>query len=363
MLPDVTKITVEGYRSIEQTSIDLHRINILIGANGSGKSNFISLFDLLRAIIQNNLQTHIAECGGANTQFYLGTKHTKTISVKIEIDENTYEFKLAADTSDACYFAEEIVTFWIKRLYPEEPYKENLGVGHRETRLMESSKYKTVQTFTRENIKSWFVYHFHDTGDYSPLKRTADIDEIEYLLPDGGNLAAYLYHLQETAPEHYQGILSAIHLILPGFKEFTYLKEEKSNTIKLRWKTSSSGDYTLPVSAFSDGTLRFIALATLFLQPNPPKLIIIDEPELGLHPYAINILADLIRIAGKKSQIILSTQSAQLISEFTPDDIIIVENENGATTLTRPNQKTLENWLTDYTLGDIWQSNIIGGNP
>ncbi len=362
MLPDVTKITVEGYRSIEQTSIDLHRINICIGANGSGKSNFISLFDLLRAITQNNLQTHIANCGGANTQFYLGTKRTETISVKIEIDENTYEFKLAADTNDACYFTEENVTFWIKRLY-EEPYKENLGAGHRETRLMELSGDRTVQSFTRENLESWFVYHFHDTGDHSPLKRTADIDEIAYLLPDGGNIAAYLYHLQENAPEHYRGILSAIQLILPGFKEFTYLKEEKSNTVKLRWKTITSGDYTLPISAFSDGTLRFIALATLFLQPEPPKLIIIDEPELGLHPHAITLLAELIHIASSKSQIILSTQSAQLVSEFSPEDIIIAENENGATTLSRPNPESLNEWLTDYTLGDIWQSNVIGGNP
>ncbi|MDU9376526.1 hypothetical protein McpSp1_11470 [Methanocorpusculaceae archaeon Sp1] len=363
MLPDVTKITVGGYRSIEHTTIDLHRINILIGANGSGKSNFISLFDLLRAITQDNLQTHIARSGGANTQFYLGTRHTKTIAVKIEIDENTYEFKLAADTSDACYFDEEIVTFWIKRLY-DEPYKESLGSGHRETRLSQvKSGDNTIQSFTRKNLESWFVYHFHDTGDHSPLKRTADIDEIAYLLPDGGNLAAYLYHLQQNEPEHYQGILSAIQLILPGFREFTYLKEEKSNTVRLRWKTTTSGDYTLPVSAFSDGTLRFIALATLFLQSKPPKLIIIDEPELGLHPHAITILAELIHIASSKSQIILSTQSSQLVSEFTPEDIIIAESVNGATTLSRPDKESLNEWLTDYSLGDIWQSNVIGGNP
>ncbi|MDE2519952.1 MAG: AAA family ATPase, partial [Methanocorpusculum sp.] len=260
MLSDVTQITIKGYRSLEQTSIPLHRINILIGANGSGKSNFISLFDLLRAITQNNLQTHIAQCGGANTQFYLGTKHTETLSIKIEIGNNTYEFKLAADTADACYFAEETVTFWNKRNYPK-PYTEKLGTGHRETHLGESSGDPTVQSFTRDNLESWFVYHFHDTGDHSPLKRTADIDETAYLLPDGGNLAAYLYHLQKTAPDHYQGILSAIQLILPGFKEFTYRKEEKSNTVRLRWKTATSGDYPLPISAFSDGTLRFIALA------------------------------------------------------------------------------------------------------
>lgn len=362
MLPDVTRISVEGYRSIEQTSIDLHRINILIGANGSGKSNIISLFDLLRAITRNNLQTHIAKCGGANTQFYLGTKRTETISLKIELDETTYECKLAADTNDACYFAEEIVTQWRKRQY-EDPHTEHLGTGHRETRLHERSGNPVIQSFIRENLESWFVYHFQDTGDYSPLKRTADIDEIAYLLPDGGNLAACLYHLQENAPEHYRGILSAIQLILPGFKEFTYRKEEKSNTVRLRWKTVTSGDYTLPITAFSDGTLRFIALATLFLQPKPPKLIIIDEPELGLHPHAITILAELIHIAGSKSQIILSTQSAQLVSEFSPEDIIIAENENGATTLSRPNPGILNDWLTDYSLGDIWQSNLIGGNP
>lgn len=362
MLPDVTKITVEGYRSIEQASIDLHRINILIGANGAGKSNFISLFTLFRAIIQTNLQIHIANCGGAGTQFYLGPKHTETIFVQIDFNENTYQFKLAADTNDDCYFVEENVSFWIKRLY-NELYHEELGAGHRETRLRESREGRTVQSFTRENIKSWFIYHFHDTGDHSPLKLTADIDDIAYLLPDGRNLAAYLYHLQESAPEYYQGILSTIQLILPGFKEFTYLKDEKSNTIKLRWKTVTSGDYTLPISAFSDGSLRFIALTTLFLQPAPPKLIIIDEPELGLHPYAINVLAELIHIASLKSQIILSTQSAQFISAFSPEDIIIVENKNGATTLSRPDPDSLKDWLTDYTLSDIWQRNIIGGNP
>lgn len=361
-LPDITKITIEGYRSIKQTSIDLHRINILVGANGAGKSNFLSLFTLLRAIVQNSLQNYIANCGGASSQLYIDAKHTESFSIKIEIDENTYEFKLAADVEDACYFEEEIVTFWIKRLY-DEPYMEYLGHGHRETHLSKLVEGRTVRSFTRENLESWFVYHFHDTSDKSPMKLTADIDEISYLLPDGRNLAAYLYYLRENAPEHYQEILYVVQLIFPVFKEFTYIKDEKSNTIKLRWKTTAFGDSTLPISSFSDGTLRFIALATLFLQPEPPKLILIDEPELGLHPHAIILLAELIHIASSKSQIILSTQSTQLISTFSPENIIITENENGATNLSHVEPSTLKTWLEDYTLGAIWQSNIIGGNP
>jgi len=369
ILFSLKKIEISGYRSIAHTEVDLHEINILLGANGVGKSNFISTFDLLNAVINRRLQLFFSDNGGADTQFYYGTKTTDRIYVKVYFGDNTYSFSLGADTNDVPYFLEEKTTFHIQRLYAS-PYVEILGNGHRETKLWEYTRAvvggskKTVSDYVLEYMIGWIVYHFHDTGKYSPLKRTADIDEINYLYPDGKNLAAYLYHIKRKFPQHYEKICSTIQLVYPEFEDFIFIIQEEANTVRLRWKNKYSRHYTFPISALSDGTLRFIALTTLLLQPNPPKFILIDEPELGLHPYAIDMLADLIKIASNASQILLSTQSVQLVNNFGLTNILIAENTDGQTTITRPqNIDELNEWMEDYTLGELWQNNLLGGNP
>ena len=113
----------------------------------------------------------------------------------------------------------------------------------------------------------------------------------------------------------------------------------------------------------SDGTLRFICLTTALLQPDPPSAIIIDEPELGLHPYAIEILAELIEATARKTQLIVSTQSPALLDYFEPKDIIIVNRKKGASVFERLNKEDLSTWLKDYSLGDLWRKNIIAGGP
>jgi len=363
------KIEISGYRSIAHTEVDLHEINILLGANGVGKSNFISTFDLLNAVINRKLQLFFAENGGADTQFYYGTKTTDRIYVKVSFGDNTYSFSLGADTNDMPYFLEEKTTFHIQHLYAG-PYFEILGNGHRETKLWEHTRAvvggskKTVSDYVLEYMIGWIVYHFHDTGKYSPLKRPADIDEFNYLHPDGKNLAAYLYHIKSNNSQHYEKICATIQLVYPEFEDFIFIIQEEANTVKLRWKNKYDRHYTFPISALSDGTLRFIALTTLLLQPNPPKFILIDEPELGLHPYAIDMLADLIKIASNASQILLSTQSVQLVNNFGLTNILIAENTDGQTTITRPqNIDELNEWMEDYTLGELWQNNLLGGNP
>lgn len=363
------KIEISGYRSIAHTEVELKKINILLGANGVGKSNFISTFDLLNAVINRKLQLFFAENGGANTQFYYGTKTTEKISVKVFFGDNTYSFSLGADTDDKPYFLEEETTFHIRSRYAE-PYSETLGTGHRETKLWDTTQKslgkdkKTVSDYVLEYMVGWIVYHFHDTGKYSPLKSTSDIDEISYLHPDGKNLAAYLYNIKAEFPQHYGKICSTIQLVYPEFEDFIFIIQEEANTVRLRWKNKYSRHYTFSISALSDGTLRFIALTTLLLQPNPPKFILIDEPELGLHPYAIDMLSDLIHIASNKSQILLSTQSVQLVNNFHLEDILIAENKDGQTTITRPqNIEELNEWMEDYTLGELWQNNLLGGNP
>ncbi len=205
------------------------------------------------------------------------------------------------------------------------------------------------------------IYHFQDTGDTSPLKRVSGIFQTRYLHPDGDNLAAFLYEIKNNYPKNYDSIITAIQFAFPDFKNFIFHKTE--DNVRLLWNDKYAEHYDFPLSALSDGTLRFIALSTLLLQPNPPKFIIIDEPELGLHPEAIEILAELIKLASANSQLLISTQSVQLVNCFTPGDILIAEKEHGETKITRPDTEELKDWLKDYTLGEIWRKNIMGGNP
>lgn len=132
--------------------------------------------------------------------------------------------------------------------------------------------------------------------------------------------------------------------------------------ISLEWEEKDSDMY-LDATNLSDGTLRFIALATLLLQPNLPHTIIIDEPELGLHPAAINKLGALIKRASAKNQLIIATQSIELINNFSIDDLIIVERNNNQSTFSRLNEEDFSNWREEYSVGELWEKNVIGGRP
>jgi predicted ATPase len=134
--------------------------------------------------------------------------------------------------------------------------------------------------------------------------------------------------------------------------------------IQLEWRQKDS-DYPFLASHLSDGTLRFMCLATALLQPSPPATMLFDEPELGLHPYALTLLANLFKQAAKgtSQQVIVSTQSAQLVNEFEPEDIVVVERTQGESVFGRLESAKLSGWLEDYTLGELWQKNVFGGGP
>lgn len=153
-------------------------------------------------------------------------------------------------------------------------------------------------------------------------------------------------------------------MVAPFFDDFILeiIKKGEKDTVKLSWKQKAS-DYPMQPYHFSDGTIRFICLATTLLQPNPPSTVVIDEPELGLHPYAIEILAELIQSAAKKTQLIISTQSPALIDCFSPNDIIVVNRKNGASIFERLDTDTLTSWLEDYSLGELWRKNVVTGGP
>ncbi len=212
---------------------------------------------------------------------------------------------------------------------------------------------------------NWKIFRFRTTLTGAGVKRAGSVDDNDYLRYDASNLAAYLYRLRQLHPATYQQIRKTIQLAIPFFDDFI-LKPETLNggnqQIRLLWQQQGS-DYPLWPTQFSDGSLRFICLVTALLQPEPPSTLIIDEPELGLHPYALTLLGALIRSASTRMQLIISTQSVPLLNEFTLDDLIIVEREEGASVFKRLTPAEYELWLADYSVGELWEKNILGGRP
>jgi predicted ATPase len=214
------------------------------------------------------------------------------------------------------------------------------------------------------SISKWLIYHFHDTSDKAPIRRACSVRDNEYLREEGENLAAFLLMLRERHQRTYEKIRDAVRLAAPFFDDFRFDPKPSDGdlTLQLEW-TQKGSDYPFHVSQISDGMLRFIALTTVLLQPNPPTTILLDEPELGLHPYALTLLAALLKKAATRAQVIVSTQSASLLDHLEAEDVIVVEREDGASTFKRLSSAELEEWLKDYSLGELWEKNIFGGRP
>ncbi len=361
----LTRVKISGFKSILNLDLELKRLNILIGANGSGKSNFINAFKFLNQIINQNLEFFVAKSGGANTFLYFGQKTTQQLTFCFDFGPNSYEISLEVTADGKFIFAEENIYYHPKN--SELPDSQFLGKGHSETKLITAKGVgqKTIADYVLSAIKSWKIYHFHDTSDTAKIKHNVDIDDNNSLKQDASNLAAYLYLLRETERDYYNNIVDTIRLVAPFFDDFD-LKPNRLNQskIKIEWKEKGSDNY-FDAHALSDGTLRFISLVTLLLQPPDklPQIILLDEPELGLHPYAIVILADLLSLVTEDRMVIISTQSVTLVNQFELEDIIVVEKRGGESIFQRLPSVELESWLDDYGLGDLWEKNLLGGRP
>lgn len=359
-------ISVQGFRSIQDAKLDLRDINILVGANGSGKSNVIGVFAFLNAIRQGRLRTYTQQKGGANNILFFGSKITEAIKLEVSFvnSANGYQISLAATELDELYVQEEHCWFWLKERYPQPKFQSFLP-GLVEAAISQEREQQDIATWVQIRLDSWRIYHFHDTSDRSPMKRIADIDDNQYLRPDGSNLPAYLLLLKEQYLPSYQLIRNAVRKVTPFLDDFQLLPLRRNeDKIRLHWLHRSSDRY-FDVSSLSDGTLRFIGLATLLLQPVElrPSIILIDEPELGLHPYAIAMLANAIKFAATETQVILTTQSPLLLDHFEPEHILVTELDKGATKIFRLNPGELDVWLEDYSLGQLWEKNQFGGRP
>ncbi len=356
------RIEVEGYKSIASCDLELRRLNVLVGPNGAGKSNFISALGLLGSIVNGGLQLAVARAGGASTLLHGGTKGTEGLRLHTHFGQNQYEARLLPGAGDDLIFEREICYFHDPARY-KSPYEEFIGSGTKESSLAEAGRSRNVARYCHDAMRSWRVFHFHDTSAQAGAKQKQMIGDDAELRPDASNLAAFLYRLQGSNPDSFERISDSIRLVAPFFEAFRLAPDRiNPERIQLEWKQVRSDAY-FNAHALSGGTLRFICLSTLLLQPEPPSLIIVDEPELGLHPFAITQLAGMFRSTASARQLLVSTQSVTLLNQLDPEDIIITEQHDGATDFVRPDWPALEAWLAEYAVGELWEKNVLGGRP
>ena len=335
-------ITVKGFRSIACVEkLELKPINVLIGANGAGKSNLVNVFSLLSALSegQKRLNEYVARSGGADRNLHFGAKTTQEVLVELfDQGRHSHSARLVATADDRLLLVSESI----------------LGIP----RPLEEERLRLVWDV-------WRVYHFNDTGNGARILRNAYLNDNLFLREDGENIAPFLYRLRETEPQSYERIKRTFRLVAPFFEDFVLEPlAQNDQMIRLGWRHRGSDAY-FDISTLSHGSLRFLALATVLLQPqlSQSPLILLDEPELGLHPYAIAMLCSLIRSASVETQIILATQSPYLVDQFQPEDIVVVDRVDGASQFRRLSTQALEAWLEDYSLGDLWLKNELGGRP
>ncbi len=347
-MPTLDNITIRGFKSIKAIErLKLNSINVLIGANGSGKSNFIELFSMVREVVSDRLRHFVVGAGGADSILHFGSRTTGQIDIVISLnDGNWYELTLAPIAGDSLGLIHQSASYWQRPLLLD-PYDQFPAAGL----LIDADP--------------WVSYHFHDTSRASPMKKTADLHDNRFLRPDGSNLASYLYLLRLKHPFAYNQIRHVVRLVAPFFDDFE-LEPQALNpdTILLEWRHKGSDTY-FNASSLSDGTLRFIALTTLLLQPPSlrPSVILLDEPELGLHPYAVTMLAAMVKKAAVYGQVIMATQSPMLLDHFEPEDVIVANRVNGEARFERLDAERLGVWLEDYSLGQLWETNEFGGVP
>ncbi|MGD9824724.1 AAA family ATPase [Desulfobacter sp.] len=368
------KLTVKGFKSIKELNeFKLGDLNVIIGANGAGKSNFVQIFRMLMAMTQKNLSRFILERGGADNFLFNGPKITQSINMEFEFaslsdfskGSNSYKFELTPTADEAFLISEErkyVTTSW--RSYGG-PSKESRLYDERDEKST-NGEWNGVGHFVYESISNWMVYHFHDTGERAPMRRSEIVEDYHKLRGDAANIAPFLLHLKndDYFAGYYKKIVDAVRLVIPFFDDFRLDVQKLGEAEKVRLSWSQKGsDFPMQPYHLSDGSIRFICLATALLQPNPPSTIIIDEPELGLHPAAIVVLAELIQAASKQTQVIVATQSPALIDQFGIEDIIVMNRQDGASTFERLKEKDFSAWLDDYSVGELWSKNVIAGGP
>ena len=362
------RITLRGFKTIRALiDFEPRSRTVLIGPNGAGKSNFISFFRMISRALSGpgKLAHHVGRQGGSRRLLHDGPAHTREIEAELAIrtaaGENEYAFRLFHAAGDTLVFADERYRF--SRTEWENKAKWNmLGAGHKDPELLAAAVDNQTAQVIRTLLQRIVVYQFHNTSETAGIRGKWSADDNRGLKEDAANLASVLHRLKRRDRRYYQRIVDTVRLVLPLFSDFEL--EPDCGNLMLQWRERDT-DEVFSASQASDGFLRIVALITLMLQPTKdlPDVLILDEPELGLHPSAISVIGDLTAAAATKIQVIAATQSVALVDCFDPEDIVVVERPDRGSTFQRLDPATLDEWLAEYSLSELWEKNVFGGRP
>ena len=374
MSSQIESIRIKGFRSLADVEIEgLPRATVLIGANGSGKSNIARFFDMISWMIgSRRLVEFVQRQGGADDQLFGGSRTSSRLEAELVIrtdsGRNDYRFALAHAHPDRFVFTEEAFRFSRGGL-GTEAFWQHLGSGHSEAKVVEAGQSTAVSGVNPATarvlvhlLRRCVVYQFHDTSDDSYLKKSWDAEDNAYLRSDGGNLAAILLRLEREDRRRFESICGYIRRALPVFDRFEI--EESYGKVLLRWRAKGT-DKTIGAHLTSDGSLRFFALVALLNLPPEmlPDVLFLDEPELGLHPAAVTLVGDMIKALATERQVIAATQSPLLVDAFDLAEILVLELRDGRTEVRRHDEESYRSWLEEYATGELWQKNLLGGHP
>lgn len=361
-----------GFGSLADVSLEPGRLTVLIGANGSGKSNLLRALRMVPLMRTGSLQRFVAEAGGASALLHYGPKRTQSITLELDFTQagrrNRYFARLGFAAGDRLVYLDEAVGDQSDPSDPESPMRTiSLGTGHWESLLHDATADLTAKT-----VDYWLsqltFFHFHDTSMTSALRTHARGEDDRFLRSDGSNLAAYLGRLEQSEAEAdqtaWRRINRFVQQIAPSVKALCPTPTHNGGTsVRLDWIDDQ--DERFGAHQLSDGTLRALALITALAQPTDqlPKFVSIDEPELGLHPAAIRLLAELVRSVSRHTQVLFATQSTAFLDYFEPDEVVVVERSEGASSFRRLDSAALDGWLEDYSLSEIFDKGVIGGRP
>jgi predicted ATPase len=350
------RLLVSGFKSIRDLDLDLRQINALIGRSGAGKSNLICLFRLLNFMTTESLQLFVGRHGGADSLLHFGASTTPQMSLTLDFTTETgtseYHARLMDASRNMLLFAEERISF--HRIGKDHAKVISLGAGHTETRLLKGEEYrdKTTCNVIHHILRQCQVYNFLESPDTGRIRNPGYAQDNRYLRQDGGNLAAFLLKMRNYHPRNFELVADAIAEAYPEFDGFVLQRDQHhGGAIGVNWRDKGR-NYIFHQQQAPDGFLRFVAMATLFLQPEEdlPDLIILDEPEISLHPQALSVLCRLINTASEHAQVLFSTQSVFMVDQLSAEDVLVVERDDGVSTYRRPDSEELENWLDRYSL-------------
>ena len=376
-MPGVQRITIRGFKSIrELETLELRPLNVLIGPNGGGKSNFIELFRMLESATRGQFQSFVAAQEGPNSLLHRGkNEQSKLIEIRLSLGALSYNCQLAPSRNNLVFQNEVIFEdislsrpIGIDQATPAMVREPTVRVytrsGHSESELScsDSRSANDILIAARKAMDGLRSFQLHDTPRTAQTRDKFPLQDHKHLESYGKNLLSTLGYLSVEYPDHYREIISTTRAACPFFGDFVF-RQTSAEDFDIRWHRIKDHETLLSFRSLSSGTVRFIALATLLLQPLElqPEVILIDEPELGLHPLALTLLGEMMMAASDDRQLIVATQSADLISEMQPESVIVVDRKGDESVFSRLKTSELLDWLPDHSLGELWKTNLFGG--